>query len=228
MTRMPLAAAIKNLVYPGSAIIAGKSPDGDCAITAFLITGLNTSGRSLMLVEGDNMLSVKPFNTAETADNCWPAVISDGSMMFIGNGHHVQELANAKANGQSVREVMSSLKCMKGNQPRISAACCFETGKSFINMEIVKQEENALMRHSFEYSGLSDGTAFLLTALSGSDYPFEPFSGDPVPVEINGSIFDVVADIWENLRPETRVSLWVKSTDLHTGQSISRIINRNR
>lgn len=228
MSKLSLAAAIKNLVFPGSAIIAGKSPDGTCAVTAFLITGLNASGRDCVLTEDDTGLNVSPFTGAATFQNNWPAVLTSGNMMFIGNGGHTAALAEAFMAGKSVRDIISTLPCLEDGKPRISAAACFEPDNSYVNMSIIKQGSGALMRHSFEYSNLKDGTGYMLTALSGSEFPFEPFSGDPVAVEISGSIFDVVADIWENLRPETRVSLWVKSTDLSTGKSMSRIINRNR
>ena len=83
-------------------------------------------------------------------------------------------------------------------------------------------------RHVFSYENIPAGTGYYLHSYEYDANPLPSFTGEPVQVSLNGSIFDIVADIWENLNAENKVALWVRTIDLTSHKGMSRIINKNR
>ena len=54
------------------------------------------------------------------------------------------------------------------------------------------------------------------------------FEGEPVRVEIKGTIDEFSSLIWGSLNEENKVSLFVRFIDIATGKFEERIINKNK
>ena len=54
------------------------------------------------------------------------------------------------------------------------------------------------------------------------------FEGEPVVVELKGSMDQITDTLWESLNFENKVSLMVQFIDLKTGAATSRIVNKNQ
>ena len=160
-------------------------------------------------------------------------VLTFENKMLIGNGSHTESifrtLSDGKSFGRAVREQMY-LTSDDGLAPRITALLDMGESDFDLDLRITKAADPAggIMRQSFKYAEISAGTGYLLSMYKGTAQSYSEFEGEPVPVELGMSIFDIVADIWENLSARERVSLWVRSTDMKSHRSISRIINRHR
>ena len=81
----------------------------------------------------------------------------------------------------------------------------------------------------WEYEKLEAGKGcFLHTYLSDGN-PIPSFTGDPETVAVgNGSAAEIADEIWNGLNADNRVSLWVMTRDLATGEEDSTIINCNK
>ena len=64
--------------------------------------------------------------------------------------------------------------------------------------------------------------------LSSARAPPPSFEGEPVRVEIKGTIDEFSSLIWGNLNEENKVSLFVRFIDIATGKFEERIINKNK
>ena len=58
--------------------------------------------------------------------------------------------------------------------------------------------------------------------------PSPPTRGSPTPVSIEGDIDTFTASLWENLNQDNKVSLFVRTIDLATGATDTRIVNKNQ
>ena len=54
------------------------------------------------------------------------------------------------------------------------------------------------------------------------------FTGEPERVVIGNDIDAFTGELWENLDPDNRISLYVRFVELQSGTYTERIINRNR
>ena len=58
--------------------------------------------------------------------------------------------------------------------------------------------------------------------------PLPSFEGEPKTVEIDGSIDDFTDKLWNSLNEDNKVSLFVRYTNIATGEYESRIVNKNK
>ena len=57
--------------------------------------------------------------------------------------------------------------------------------------------------------------------------PIPTFQGEPERVMIPDSIDAFTENLWDNLNSENKISLYVKYTDLASGEIAERLINKN-
>ena len=113
--------------------------------------------------------------------------------------------------------------------PRISAMLTFDEGAFTYQMSILKSaDENgtACNRYTYSYAPLSGIGHFLHTYMTDGN-PLPTFLGEPERVAI-GSDIDVFTDeIWRNLDPKNKISLYVRFVSLEDGRAMDRLINKN-
>ena len=83
------------------------------------------------------------------------------------------------------------------------------------------------VRYFFEYPATAGVGHFIHTYKCDGD-PIPSFEGEPTPVEIDGSIDEFTAMIWDNLNDDNKVSLFTRFINLETGEEDTRIINKNK
>ncbi len=57
--------------------------------------------------------------------------------------------------------------------------------------------------------------------------PIPTFQGEPKRISIPNDIDELTNDIWTNLNDENKISLYVRYTNLATGEVVKRLINKN-
>ena len=58
--------------------------------------------------------------------------------------------------------------------------------------------------------------------------PIPTFTGEPKRLLIPDNIEELTSEIWENLNEENKISLYVRYTDIKTGEYDKRIVNKWR
>ena len=114
--------------------------------------------------------------------------------------------------------------------PRISGILTFEEGSFNYRMSILKSadpEGPACNRFSFEYSPI-DGLGHFIHTYDHDGNPIPTFSGEPERVAMNDDIDAFTNDIWESLNEQNKISLYVRYTNLETGEVTNRMINKNK
>ena len=112
--------------------------------------------------------------------------------------------------------------------PRISAM--LELGKDFsYRMSILKSaDENgsACCRFTYVFSAVP-GLGHFIHTYAGDGNPLPTFSADPERVTVPDSADELFSSVWENLNEENKISLVVRYTDLETGETEERLVNKN-
>ena len=105
----------------------------------------------------------------------------------------------------------------------------FADGGFTYEMSILKSADadgSACSRFTFDYSPLAGLGHFLHTYVCDGD-PIPTFQGEPERVAIDGDIDTFTDKLWNNLNENNKISLYTEYIDLSTGESESRLINKN-
>ena len=81
------------------------------------------------------------------------------------------------------------------------------------------------MRETFSYPAKAGLGHFLHTYVTDGN-PIPTFQGEPERIEIPACVNCLTKEIWDNLNPDNRISLYVRTTDLETGEIAERLINK--
>lgn len=237
MKAISLGGAVGRVSYPGCGIIAGRSADGLSAVVAYFIMGRSPLTKNRMFVEDGGGVRIAPFRKELMRDEAllvYSPVLAFENKILIGNGPHTENVFQNLASGRTFEESLSSLSYIPDAPnftPRLTGLVTTD-GEGFnLKMSLVKSMDpygSSLGRYVYEYENVPAGTGYYLHTCAFDANPLPAFSGEPIQVSVNGSIFDIVADVWENMNAENKVSLWVRCVDLKSHKSMSRIINKNR
>ena len=232
-----MAQAAGSTTYPGRGIIVGKSANGKKAVLAYFIMGRSVNSRNRVFVTDQGGIRTEAFDPSKMEDPSliiyWP-VRETGNRLIVTNGDQTDTIYDFVRNGASFIKALRTRTFepdAPNFTPRVSAMATFEDGDFALDMGILRAgdaEGSRCDRVFWEYESLTPGTGrFLHTYLSDGS-PIPSFTGDPEIVAVgDGTAREIADDLWAGLNADNRVSLWVMTRDLETGESDAVIINRN-
>lgn len=109
----------------------------------------------------------------------------------------------------------------------------FARGSCNYALSIIKKCGDGVQRIMFAYENPNAGEGRLIHTYMGDGDPLISFEGEPARVSIlygaNGAIpiDNFTQSLWQSLDNDNKVSLWVRYINLATGQTDSRIVNKN-
>ena len=221
--------------YPGRGIVVGQSCDGNKAVIAYFIMGRSANSRNRVFVERNGAVFTEPFDVSKLGDPSliiYAAVRTFENHLIVTNGDQTDTIYDGLASGRSFYEALES-RCFEPDAPnftpRISAEAVFEGGAFRYRMSILKSadaEGSACSRFGFDYAPVRGVGHFIHTYECDGD-PLPTFQGEPERVAIPDSIDAFTEEIWNALDEDNKISLYVRYTDTASGESESRLINKN-
>ena len=106
----------------------------------------------------------------------------------------------------------------------------FENGDFSYRMSILKSadaEGTACNRYYFSYPSLPGLGHFIHTYVCDGN-PIPTFQGEPERVKIGNDLDAFTAEIWDNLDESNKISLYTRFIGLESGETESRLINKNK
>ena len=88
-------------------------------------------------------------------------------------------------------------------------------------------DPSSAQRFFFEYTSPLAGQGHFIHTYRCDGNPIPSFEGEPTPVAISGDIDQFTQTVWNNLNPDNKVSLFTRFIDLSTGETATRILNKN-
>ena len=229
--------AVEGNRYPGRGIVAGQSCDGTKAVIAYFIMGRSVNSRNRVFVERDGAVFTEPFDVSKLEDPSliiYAAVRTFENHLIVTNGDQTDTIYNGLAEGKSFYEALES-RCFEPDAPnftpRISAEAVFGDDGTFgYRMSILKSadaEGSACNRFGYDYAPVC-GTGHFIHTYEHDGNPLPTFRGEPERVEISDDIDAFTNEIWNALDEDNKISLYVRYTDIASGKSECRLINKNR
>ena len=221
--------------YPGRGIVVGMSEDKKYAVSAYFIMGRSENSRNRVFIEDGEEVIIHPFDASKVED---PSLIIYSPIrkyennLIVTNGDQTDTVYDGLVAGKSFSDALTA-RCFEPDAPnftpRISAMLTFADSAFTYQMSILKSadaEGSACNRYTFAYAPIA-GVGHFLHTYNCDGNPIPTFTGEPERVSISGDIDSFTKEIWENLNEKNKISLYVRFTDLATGKTENRMINKN-
>jgi len=222
--------------YPGRGIVAGESCDGTKAVIAYFIMGRSENSRNRIFVEKNGAVFTEPFDPSKLEDPSliiYAAVRSYENHLIVTNGNQTDTVYDGIKAGMQFYASLQSRQFepdAPNLTPRISAELVFGESADFVyRMSILKSmdaEGTACARYGYEYTPVP-GLGHFIHTYECDGNPLPTFQGEPRRIEIPDDIDAFTEEIWNALDADNKISLYVRYTDLVSGEAESRLINKH-
>ncbi len=221
--------------YPGRGITVGKTPDGKSAVFAYFIMGRSENSRNRIFKEDGADVYTRPFDESKVSDPSliiYRAVAVYENKLIVTNGDQTDTVYNGVVSGVSFNDILKS-RTFEPDEPnftpRISAMAEFSDGDFLYEMSILKSidpEGSDAARYTFSYPSRA-GLGHFIHTYDSDGTPLPTFSGEPRRIATENDIDIFTSKLWESLNADNKISLFVRYVDLESGETASKIINKN-
>ena len=222
--------------YVGRGIVIGKTPDGKKAVIAYFIMGRRENSRNRVFTIKDGNVYTEPFDASKVKDPSliiYSAVKSYKNNLIVTNGDQTDTIYDFLCKDKCFAKALFTREFEPDGPnftPRISGMVTFNQKDFTYQMSILKsidQEGSDCARYFFDYPAKSGLGHFIHTYVTDGN-PIPTFQGEPERVEILDDIDAFTNDIWSNLDSENKISLYVRYTDIESGEIQEKLINKNK
>ena len=219
--------------YPGRGIVLGRSSDGEHAVIGYFIMGRSENSRNRVFVEEQGGIRTEAFDPKKLSDPSliiyWPVRVL-GDQTIVTNGDQTDTIYDYLKDGKTFEEALRTRTFEPDGPnftPRISGLV--EKNGDY-RLSILKSNEgdpDSAHRYFYEYENPKAGQAHFIHTYEHDGNPIPSFVGEPKQVKIEGCIECFTKMLWENLNEDNKVSLFTRFINLKTGETETRIINKN-
>ncbi len=237
METVTLKEYLEPNAYPGRGIIIGKSEDQKYGVICYFIMGRSENSRNRIFVKEDQGIRTQAFDPSKLADPSliiyWPMRVWD-QQTIITNGDQTDTIYEGLQKGDTFQEALLTREFepdAPNYTPRISGILHRAANDFSFEMSILKSDRgngSSCNRYFYRYECAQPGEGRMIHTYQGDGAILPSFEGEPVVVELKGSMDQITDTLWESLNFENKVSLMVQFIDLKTGAATSRIVNKNQ
>ncbi len=233
MKPVDLNQELRGNAYPGRGIVIGKSQDGGCAVVAYFIMGRSVNSRNRIFAEEPDGIRTEAADPAKMEDPSliiYHPVRQMGRGLIVTNGDQTDTIRDFLEKGLPFEQALRTREFEPDGPnwtPRISGLLSPDGSYKLSILKAADEAGTACLRQTFEYPGQA-GLGHFLHTYQCDGSPIPSFEGEPTPVTIEGDIDTFTSGLWESLNQDNKVSLFVRFTDLASGQAQTRIVNKNQ
>ena len=228
---------LNSLAYHGRGIIIGKSADGKKAVTAYFIMGRSVNSRNRVFVAEGDAMRTKAFDESKMVDPhliiYYPVRVL-GNKTIVTNGDQTDTIYDLMDKQMTFEQALRTREFeddAPNFTPRISGIIHHDNGEMNFAMSILKSAEgddSSCERFTYAYQSPIAGKAKFIHTYACEGDPLPSFEGEPKTLELPEMDIDALTSlIWENLNEDNKVSLFVRYIDLASGETETRIVNKN-
>ena len=221
--------------YPGRGILLGCSADGRRAVIAYFIMGRSENSRNRVFEITEDGIRTKAFDESRMTDPSLiiyhPVRVVDGTTI-VTNGDQTDTVADAfRSGGSWVRALRTREFEPDGPNytPRISGMVRPDGSYRLALLKSADGNPACCRRFFYEYDAPIAGQGHFISTYQTDGDPLPSFEGEPRTVELGDETAATLADrLWNSLNADNKVSLFVRTIDLTTGQTDTAIKNKHQ
>ena len=225
---------IKDNPYVGRGIVIGKTEDGESAVSAYFIMGRSNNSRNRVFTKHGGDLFTEPHDASKVEDPSliiYAAVREIENGLIVTNGDQTDTIWEFLARGESWEAALRTRQFEDDGPnwtPRISGLQAMDGSYKMSILKAADAEGSACARFFYEYPALAGLGHFIHTYVCDGNPVIPTFQGEPERVSIPADIDDFTDELWENLDENNKISLFVRYTDIATGDYEQRMINKHQ
>lgn len=223
--------------YPGRGVLLARSVDGARAVIAYFIMGRSENSRNRVFTPRDGGIVTEAADPSKMTDPSLiiyaPVRLADGQNTVVTNGDQTDTIVEALAAGRTFEDALRTRTFepdAPNFTPRISGLLTVDELGMRYQLSILKSgdgDPEGAQRFFFEYANPKAGEGRLIHTYQADGNPLPSFEGEPVRVTFGcAGIDEFAASLWSALDLQNKVSLFVRTIDLNTGDTETRIINQ--
>lgn len=226
---------LKENTYPGRGIAIGKTADGKNAVAIYFIMGRSENSRNrIFRAEGED-ITIYPFDESKVSDPSliiYSPVRKFENKLIVTNGDQTDTIYDYLSKGKGFSCALKTREFepdAPNFTPRISGILEFSDNDFTYKMSILKSadaEGTSCNRFTFDYTPVAGVGHFIHTYNCDGD-PLPTFTGEPERISLPDDIDIITEKLWEALDNNNKISLFVRFTNLETGETQTRIINKH-
>ena len=232
--RSDLYELLRSNAYPGRGILIGCSDDGKRSVLAYFIMGRSENSRNRVFERTGDGIRTEAFDPSKMTDPSriiYHPVRRLGDITIATNGDQTDTILDHLNQGKDFHAALRTREFepdAPNYTPRISGLA--KPCGSYI-LSILKSAESdpdRCDRYFFEFAKAPGLGHFISTYQCDGD-PLPSFTGEPIPVSLDCSdgLEAFASEIWNALNEDNKVSLYVMSRDLESGEISDHIINKH-
>lgn len=226
--------------YQGRGVVIGMIDSGTKAAIAYFIMGRSENSRNRVFEkEGDDVI-IYPFDESKVEDPSliiYAPVRTLDNKLIVTNGDQTDTVRDFVKKGRSFKAALET-RCFEPDgpnwTPRISGMLTFGSdieskGDFTYEMSILKSIDEIgsdCARYTWSYPG-TPGLGHFIHTYETNGNPLPTFQGEPRRVEIPDTKEELCEQIWNTLNDDNKISLYIRYTDLMTGEYEDILINKN-
>ena len=228
-----LAEKLSTNTYPGRGIVLGVTPNGKCSVAAYFIMGRSVNSRNRVFVQEPDGIRTEAHDPSLMKDPhliIYHPVREAGCGLIVTNGDQTDTIWQYLARGESWEAALRTRMFEDDGPnwtPRISGLLAKDGS---YKMSILKASDaygTGCVRNFYEYPAVPGLGHFLHTYVGNGTPVIPSFMGEPERVSIGNDINMFAEILWDQLNIENKISLFVRYTDLQSGEYEQRIFNKN-
>lgn len=236
MNTQKLSALLCANPYPGRGIVLGRHSDGERAVIAYFIMGRSENSRNRVFVTDGDGIRTEAFEPAKLTD---PSLIiyapvrvflsEAAPVTIVTNGDQTDTIYDAFAKEKTFEQALFT-RTFEPDAPNFTPRISGTLEGFSYKLSILKSADGnaqSVRRFYYEYPQPLAGQGHLLHTYRCDGAPIPSFEGEPVPAQIAGELDSFTEALWQSLNSENKVALFTRFIHVKTGETESRIINKN-
>ena len=234
MKAVELTNLLKENTYPGRGIALGITPNGKQAVMVYFIMGRSANSRNRVFdpIEGGiRTMAADPAKLEDPSLIIYNPVRTLGNDHIVTNGDQTDTIYEHIQQGKTFEDALRTRTFEPDGPnwtPRISGLLHWEKGSASYKLSILKSADgngDSARRYFFEYPQPVAGEGHFIHTYQKDENPLPSFEGEPRKISIPENIEDFANAIWANLNTDNKVSLFIRTIDLATGETEDTIYN---
>jgi len=228
-----MSEKLANNTYPGRGIVLGVTPDGKTAVAAYFIMGRSVNSRNRVFCLEPDGIRTEAHDPSKMVDPhliIYHPVRECGAGLIVTNGDQTDTIWEYLGRGESWEAALRT-RVFEDDRPnwtpRISGIQAKDGSYKMSILKAADADGSACARFFYEYPAIKGLGHFIHTYVCDGNPVIPTFQGEPERVTISGDIDAFTAELWENLNPDNKISLFVRYTDIETGKFEQRILNKH-
>ena len=228
-----MAQRLEGNTYPGRGIVLGVTADGKKSVAAYFIMGRSVNSRNRVFVMEPDGIRTEAHDPSLMVDPhliIYHPVREAGCGLIVTNGDQTDTVWEYLSRGESWEAALRT-RCFEDDgpnwTPRISGLLAKDGSYKMSILKAADPEGKACARFFYEYPATAGLGHFLHTYVCDGNPVIPTFQGEPERVSIPDCIDAFTKELWENLDENNKISLYVRYTDLETGEFETRLLNKH-